>query len=139
MITYFTANYENDICDNLIELWEKDCKKEEEKSIKIFHGKEKWYLNYASSDFRNAAQSLRKEKKSQDSRNSENDWNGRNRYNHRERRKIMVAVPAVEVTTNRTHINPQQTNPLKMRKKSGLHQLKLRKRKGEKSDRFFVK
>ena len=24
MITYFTANYENDICDNLIELWEKD-------------------------------------------------------------------------------------------------------------------
>ena len=31
MITYFTANYENDICDNLIELWERDCKKEEEK------------------------------------------------------------------------------------------------------------
>ena len=25
MITYFTANYENDICDNLIELWERDC------------------------------------------------------------------------------------------------------------------
>ena len=44
MITYFTANYENDICDNLIELWERDCKKEEEKSIKVFHGKEEWYL-----------------------------------------------------------------------------------------------
>ena len=51
---------------------------------------------------------------------------------------ILVAVLAVEVTTNITHINPQQTNPLKMRKKSGLHQLKLRKRKGEKSDHFFV-
>ena len=40
MITYLRANYENDICDNLIELWERDCKKKEEKSIKIFHGKE---------------------------------------------------------------------------------------------------
>ena len=40
MIAYFTANHENDICDNLIELWERDCKKGEEKSVKIFHGKE---------------------------------------------------------------------------------------------------
>ena len=24
IITYFTANYDNDICDNLIELWERD-------------------------------------------------------------------------------------------------------------------
>ena len=40
MIRYFTANYENDICDNLIEVWERDCKKEEEKLIKIFHGKD---------------------------------------------------------------------------------------------------
>ena len=51
MRTYFTANHENEICDNLIELWKRDCKKEEEKSIKVFHGKEEWY--------RNAAQSLR--------------------------------------------------------------------------------
>ena len=42
MITYFTANYENNIWDKLIELWERDCKKKEEKSIKIFHGKEEW-------------------------------------------------------------------------------------------------
>ena len=63
MITYFTANDENDICDNLIELWERDCKKAEERSIKIFHGKEEWYLKNASSGFRNAAQSLRQEKK----------------------------------------------------------------------------
>ena len=81
MITYFTANDENDICDNLIELWERDCKKAEERSIKIFHGKEEWYLKNASSSFRNAAQSLRQEKKSQVSRTSKNNWKGRNRYN----------------------------------------------------------
>ena len=33
---------------------------------------------------------------------------------NRERRKIMITVLAVEVTTNIMHINPQQTNPLKM-------------------------
>ena len=81
MITYFTANDENDICDNLIELWERDCKKAEERSIKIFHGKEEWYLKNASSGFRNAAQSLRQEKKSQVTRTSKNNWKGRNRYN----------------------------------------------------------
>ena len=41
MITYFKANYENDICDNLIKLWERGCKKEKKKSIIIFQGKEK--------------------------------------------------------------------------------------------------
>ena len=87
MITYFTANYENDICDNLIELWERDCKKEEEKSIKIFHDKEEWYLNNASSGFRNATQTLTKEKKSQDSKNSENDRKGRNRHNQQRNKK----------------------------------------------------
>ena len=81
MIAYFTANHENDICDNLIELWERDSKKEEEKSVKIFHGKEEWRLKHASSGFRNAAQSLRQERKSQDSRNSKNDQKGRNRRN----------------------------------------------------------
>ena len=70
MITCFTANYENDICSNLFELWERDCKKEEEKSMKIYHGREEWYLNNTSSGFRNAAQSLRQEKKSQYSKNS---------------------------------------------------------------------
>ena len=30
MITYFTANYENDICDILIELWERDSKQKSE-------------------------------------------------------------------------------------------------------------
>ena len=65
IIAYFTGNYGKNICDNLVELWERDCKKEEEKSIKIFHGKEEWYLNNASSGYCNAAQSLKQEKKSQ--------------------------------------------------------------------------
>ena len=68
-------------------------------------------------------------------------------YNHihqtstinREIRKTMIAVLAVEVTTNITHINSQQTRPLKMAKKNGLHQLKLQKRKREKSNHFFCK
>ena len=47
MTAYLLANYENDICDNLIELWERDRKKSEEKSIKMFYGKEEWYLNNA--------------------------------------------------------------------------------------------
>ena len=139
MITYFTANYENDICDNLIELWERECKKEEEKSIKTFHGKEEWYLNNASSGFHNAAQSLRKEKKPQDSRNWKMIRKVETGTINRERRKTMIAVLTVEVTTNITHINFHQRNPLKMTKKNGLHQLKLQKRKGEKSDCFFVK
>ena len=87
MIRYFTANYEKDICDNLIEVWERDCKKEEEKSIKIFHGKEEWYLNNASSVFCNAAQSLRQGKKSQDRRNSKSDWKSRNWHNQQRKKK----------------------------------------------------
>ena len=40
---------------------------------------------------------------------------------NRERRKTMIVVLEAEVTTNITHIKPQQTNPLKMTKKNGLH------------------
>ena len=38
---------------------------------------------------------------------------------NRERRKKMISVLEEEVTTNITHINPQQANPLKMAKKNG--------------------
>ena len=38
-----------------------------------------------------------------------------------EKRKTMIALLTVEVTTNITHINSQQTKPLKMTKKNGLH------------------
>ena len=57
------------------------------KSIKIFHGKEEWYLNDVFSGFRNATQSLRQEKKSQDSRNSKNDRKGRNWHNQQRKKK----------------------------------------------------
>ena len=125
MITYFTANYENDICGSLIELWERDCKNEEEKLIKIFHGKEDWYLNNASSGFRNTAQSLRQERKPQDSRTSKNFRKGRNRHNQqrkkKKKKKKKRTVLEVEVTTTITQINLQQTNPIKMTEKNGLH------------------
>ena len=53
------------------------------------------------------------------------------------KRMIAVLEVEIEVTTNITHINLQQRNPLKMTKKNGQHQLELRKWKGEKSDHFF--
>ena len=40
---------------------------------------------------------------------------------NRERRKTMVTVLEVEVTTNITLINLQQTNPIKITKKDGLY------------------
>ena len=40
---------------------------------------------------------------------------------NRERRKTMTVVLEVEVTTSISHINLQQTNPLKMTKKNDLH------------------
>ena len=70
--------------------------------------------------FPNAAQSLRQEK-SQDSRNSKNDRKGRNRHNQQRKKKTMIDVLEVEVTTNISHIIPHQTNPLKRIKKIGLH------------------
>ena len=100
----------------------RDCKTEEGKSIKIFYDKEEQYLNITSSGFCNATQSLRKEKKSEDNKNSENDQKGRNRHNQKgNKNKKMRAILAVEVTTNVTQINCQQTKPLKMTKKNGLH------------------
>ena len=36
---------------------------------------------------------------------------------NRERRKTMITVLEVEVTTNITQVNLQQTNPIKMKKK----------------------
>ena len=92
MIIYFTINCENDICDNLIELWERDCNIKKEKSIKIFHGKEEWYLNNASSGFRNAAKSLRQQKKSQDTRTSKMTGKVETGKINKERRKTMTIV-----------------------------------------------
>ena len=139
MITYFTANYENDICDNLIELWERDCKKEEEKSIKIFHGKEEWYLNNASSGFRNAAQSLRKEKKSQDSRNSENDWKGRNRYNQQRKKKDNGSRSCSRSNNQHNTHKPSTNKPIKNEKKEWPTPAEASKEERRKERPFFRK
>ena len=118
MIKYFTTNYENDICDSLIEVWERDCKKEEEKLIKIFYDKEEWYLNNSSSGCRNATQSLSKGKKSQDSKNSRkwpetgtinskikknNDSRSRSRSNNQHN--------SYKLLTNKTIINDKKEWP----------------------------
>ena len=108
-ITYFTANYEKNICDNLLKLWDRDCNKLKEKSNKIFHGKEEWYLNNDSSGFR-------KEKNLKIAETPKMIGKVKTGIINSERRKTMIAVLAVEVTANVTHINPQQTNPLKMTK-----------------------
>ena len=36
MITKFTREYRNDICDMLLNQWERDCKTEEDKPKAIF-------------------------------------------------------------------------------------------------------
>ena len=52
---------------------------------------------------------------------------------NRERKNTIIFALAVEVTTNITHINPQQT---KMTKKNDLHQRKIRKRKEKYATNF---
>ena len=58
---------------------------------------------------------------------------------NRERRKTMVAVLAVEVTTNITHINPQQTNSLKNEKKEWPTPAETSKEERRKERPFFRK
>ena len=58
---------------------------------------------------------------------------------NRERRKTMIAVLAVEVTTNITHINPQQTNPLKNDKKEWPTPAEASKEERRKERPFFRK
>ena len=117
MMTYFTTNYQNGICDNLIQLWEKACKKKEEKSIKIIHRKRKWYLNNSSSGFRNAPQSLRKEKKSQDSRNSENNRKGRSQHNQQKNKKNNNSRPLIRSNNQHNPYKSSTNKPIKNDKK----------------------
>ena len=53
MITKFTTKYSNDICDTLLSQWESDCKREKDKSKAHFERKKDWYLNNATTGFRN--------------------------------------------------------------------------------------
>ena len=62
--------------------------------------------SFCSPGFRNATQTLKKEKKSKDSKKVKISTI------NKEITKAMKAVLAVEVTTNTTHINFQQTKPI---------------------------
>ena len=53
MITKFTTKYSNDICGTVLNQWESDCEREEDKSRAIFERNRNWYLNNATMEFRN--------------------------------------------------------------------------------------
>ena len=116
MITYFTANYEDDICDNITELWERDWKK-------YFMERR----NGTWTTFLQVSAKLHKvwDKKRNLKISETPKMIGKVETDtiKRERRKTlsMIAVIKVEVTTNITHINPQQTNLLKMIKAKDLY------------------
>ena len=85
------------------------CKNEEAKSIKIFHGKEKWYLNNDSSCVLNAVQSLRK-KNPKIAETPKITGKVETSKINRERRNTITVTLAADVTNNITHTNRQQTN-----------------------------
>ena len=53
MIPKCTAKYSKDICDTLLNLWESGSRKEEDKWKEMFERKKDWYLNNATTKFRN--------------------------------------------------------------------------------------
>ena len=139
MITYFATNVQNGICDNLMQLWKKDCKKKEKKSIKIIHRKRKWYLSNTSSGFRNALQSLRKEKKSQESRNSENNRKGRSQHNQQRNKKNNNSRP-LSRSNNQHNPYKSSTNKLiKNDKKEWPTSVKALKEKRKRKHPIFQK
>ena len=87
MISRLKSNNNDQICIKVINQWELDCKKEEEKSKVIFNKKRDWYLNNAISDCNNnnnldgindKSNDKRKEKNSSNSRT--NTDNKKNKY-----------------------------------------------------------
>ena len=73
MISNFTMNYDNDVCNSLTELWETDCLKEQQKSIDIFDTKREWYLNNTTTEFRNNSEERKPEQKSKQNNNNNNN------------------------------------------------------------------
>ena len=82
-------------------------------------------------------QSLRKEKKSQDSRNFENDRKGRNKHNQQRKKKSNDSRSRSRSNSQRKSHKPSTNKHIKMTKKNSEHQLKLQKKKGKKSYDFF--
>ena len=77
MTAHFTMNYENDICNPLIELWETGYQKEEQKSYEVFNTKRDWYLNNTTTEFRNET-AEEKNNKSELKQNNNNNQNKKN-------------------------------------------------------------
>ena len=73
MISNFTMNYDNGVCNSLTELWETDCLKEQQKSIDIFDTKREWYLNNTTIEFRNNSEERKPEQKSKQNNNNNNN------------------------------------------------------------------
>ena len=107
------------------------------KSVKIFHGKEEWYLNNASSVYRNATQSLRKEKKSQGSRNSENDRKGRNRHNQQRKKKNNDSHSRCRGNSQHNLHKHSTNKPLKNDKKEWPTPIQASKEERRKKRPFF--
>ena len=78
MITHFTMNYDNDICNWLPDLWETDCLKEQQKSVDIFDTKRESYLNNTITEFRNNSE---ERKPKQENKQNNNNSNNRRRQN----------------------------------------------------------
>ena len=91
----------------------------------FFHRKEEWYLNNAFSVFCNTAQSLGKEKKSQDSINSENDWKGTNQQNQQRKKKNDNTCSCSKSNNQHNPHKPLTNKPIKNdRKESFFHRIR---------------
>ena len=99
MITHFTTSFDNDKCDCLTEEWENDCRKEEEKSYKIFQSKEKFFLNNTFNDFRKPRYNPNSENKKSNNNNNNNKNNNNNNNNNRGRRNNKDQYPSQQRNT----------------------------------------
>ena len=90
MLTYLTYNFEEDICYSLIDMWEKECRKEEDISINIFEKKQDWYLNNATTEFREHVVKDNKDnvKANERGRNNKNKENPKNKKENIDTAKV---------------------------------------------------
>ena len=112
--TYLKANYENDICNNLIEVWGIFMKKRKGTSTLLFQLSPMMH------------EAWEKKKKYQDSRNSENNRQGRYQHNQQRKKKIRAG-----------HSNSRSN--IKHDKKYWPTLADVLKEKMKKSEQFFRK
>ena len=87
----------------------------------------------------NAAESLRKEKKSQDSRNSENDWKGRTRYNQQRKKKNNGSRSRSRSNNQHNTHKPSTNKPIENEKKEWPTPAEASKEERRKERPFFLK